>query len=245
MKSFFFAAKKYLIATLFMVVFVFTFINNMPSTMLGNLIKHYSNQRLQLYNPTGTFWNGSGLLAIPNPKSQQLTPLLLVNWVITPGFKKFIDIRFTVGKTPIAELYLNKQGLSLDDLDVSLSITQLSQLFDIVSSLGLSGNIEILSSHLAVSNKISGLLDVKLDSVSSGLSPVNPLGSYLVKIESDSGKIDVRSNPSSILSLDGTGSVQGLALKCRIAADKKSKMLEFVSVMGVPQADGSYLMRIF
>lgn len=217
----------------------------MPASILGSIIAHYSHERLQLYNPDGTFWNGSGLLAVSSPKTGQLSPLLLINWVITPGFTKFIDIKFRVGKTPIADLYLNKHGLNLDNLDVSLSINQVSQSFDIISSFGLSGNIEVLASHVLVNNKLDGKLNIKLNSVSSSLSPVNPLGTYKVELNIASGAIDVSSDPQSTLTLDGIGSPQGLTLKCRIDPAKKDKMLEFVTVMGVPEGDGSYQMKIF
>lgn len=238
-------SKKTLLIIAFVSVFFFSLISTIPAWVLGSIVANISNDRLRLYNTTGSFWHGSALLVVSSEKAHKSSPLLLTNWNITAGITKFIDIKFNVGNTQIADLYLNKHGVNLDNLDVSLSLVQLSQLADIVSSFGLSGNLEILSQHILLGNKLSGQLTLKLGSVSSGLSPVNPLGSYQVKFKALDNTFDLTSTPGSNLTLDGQGSTTGLTLTGRIAPDKKAQMLEFITVMGVAQADGSYKMKIY
>lgn len=245
MKSFFIRNKRVFISILFVWGFLFTFVMNIPSVMLGRIITHYSKGYLVLYNPHGTFWHGDGLLAVANQKSQEISPLLLINWDVKIGLKKFIDINFNVDNTPIAELYINKTGANLDKLDISLSITQVSQMIDIIKTLSLSGNLEITANHINIGKTIMGTLNVAINQVSSNIAPVNPLGNYQMSFDLSNGGINISSNSSANLSISGSGNLQGLTLKCMANPSKKDKMLEFMTVMGIPQPDGSYAMKVF
>ncbi|MFN7094306.1 MAG: hypothetical protein ACK4M7_02980, partial [Burkholderiales bacterium] len=114
MKHFLNQNKPFVIASLFILVFVISLINNMPTWILGKVVEHYSQGKLKLYNQNGNFWHGSGLLVATDTKLQQSAPLLLVDWNINLGLTKFIDVKFTMGNNPIAEVYLNKAGVNLD-----------------------------------------------------------------------------------------------------------------------------------
>lgn len=237
--------KRILIAICFIVVFLFTLVKDVPSSMLGRIIAHYSKGYLQLYNPNGTFWHGDGLLAMANSKSKDLSPLLLIHWDVKMGLKKYVDINFNVDKSSIAELYIDKTGANLDNLDILLSITQVSQLIDIVNSLGLSGSLEVMAKHINVGKKIDGVLNITMKQVSSNISPVNPLGTYQMTFDLHDGSIDVAADSNSNLAISGSGNLQSLTLSCKVLPSKKDKMLEFVTVMGIPRADGSYMMKVF
>lgn len=237
--------KRVFIIIAFAFVFMFTLIKNVPSNMLSKIITHYSKGYLQLYNPNGTFWHGSGLLAVANSKTGELSPLLLIDWDIKIGLKKFISIDFNVDKSSIANLYIDKTGANLDNLDIILSVTQVSQLVEIINSLGLSGNLEIMAKHINVGKNIDGVLNISINQVSSSISPVNPLGTYQMKFNLTDGAIDITSDPSSNLAISGSGNLQGLTLNCKVLPSKKDKMLEFITVMGIQRPDGSYAMKVF
>lgn len=245
MKNFINKNRRIFIIIAFALVFIFTLIKEIPSNMLGRIITHYSKGYLQLYNPSGTFWQGNGLLAVANSKTGELSPLLLINWDIKIGFKKFINIDFNVDKSSIANLYIDKTGAHLDNLDIILSVTQVSQLVEIINSLGLSGNLEIMAKHINIGKNIDGTLNISITQVSSSISPVNPLGTYQMKFNLADGAIDITSDSSSNLSINGSGNLQGLTLSCKVLPSKKDKMLEFITVMGIPRPDGSYAMKVF
>jgi hypothetical protein len=160
MQNFFRRNQRVFVTFLFIIVFMFTLIEETPSVMLGKIIQHYSKGHLQLYNPNGTFWNGSGLLAVADPKTEELSPLLLIDWKVKVGLKKFVSVNFSVDKSTIADFYVDKKGANLDNLNISLSVTQVSQLVDIINSLGLSGNLEIMAKHINVGKKLTGNLDI-------------------------------------------------------------------------------------
>lgn len=245
MKHFLNQNKPYVIASLFILVFVISLINNMPTWILGKVVEHYSQGKLKLYNQTGNFWHGSGLLVATDTKLQQSAPLLLVDWNINLGLTKFIDVKFTTGNHPIAEVYLNKAGVNLDKANLSLSISQVSQLSSIVQTLGLSGNISLITDHIILGKTTSGIFDIFLSNVSSSISPVNPLGSYKIQLNASNSSLNVDSVGGSLLTLKGNGNLNSLSLDARIDPAKKEQMAQFITVMGIPKADGSYELKIF
>lgn len=230
----------------FCIIFVCSFIYNTPTWVLAHLINTYSQQKLKLYNSHGTFWNGSGLIVIDNGKRQQSSPLLMLNWHISFGFKRIIEAKFAVGNNQIADLYLNTHGLNLDNLKLSLSIRQLSHILDIINDLDLSGNIALSASHVMLGKQNIGSFKVILSDVSSGLSPSNPLGTYNVNLDLGSGAIKVATTDmGSTLILNGTGNLNSLTLNAKINEAKREKMAQFITVMGIPQPDNSYMFKIF
>lgn len=239
-------SNKYLIVTICIFVFIATLIINIPTQILGNLINKYSEGHLQLYNQKGSFWNGEGLLVAKTKKSANGAPLILVNWDITFNFKKWVDIKFRVGNNQIAEIYLNNSGTNIDNLDVSLSISQVSNLFDIIKDMGLSGNIRINTSHININKTSLGNFGIYVDNISSVLSPVNPLGSYKGIFDIASGEIQVSTtNTASALKLSGTGNLNSLILNANTSEDNKTKLMQFLTATGMPKSDGSYDLRIF
>ena len=156
-----------------------------------------------------------------------------------------IDINFNIGSKHVAEFYINKTGANLDNLDLSISLTQVEKLFDIIKDLSVSGNINISTKHIQVGKKATGNLMVKIDNISSGLSRANPLGSYVVVLTTDNGNIQVSSAADSILNLDGTGSTDSLILEGRIRDDRREDMMQFITLMGIPKPNGAYQLKIF
>ncbi|MFN8770237.1 MAG: type II secretion system protein N [Neisseriaceae bacterium] len=236
--------KKIFITSIFIIIFLIAFINNIPSWVLGSALDKYSQHKLKLYDTQGTFWSGSGLLVATDSKTQS-APLILLNWSVALGFSKFVDVKFFVGNNQLVDIYLNKQGLYLDSLNMSLSMGQVTQLFGLIKNLGLSGNINMSSKQVHLGTKNEGIFNIKLTSVSSSISPVNPLGDYNINFDTGSGAIQVSSDNNSSLLLSGSGSLNSLILSGRIAPSKKDKLLQFMTIMGLPQPDGSYSLKIF
>jgi hypothetical protein len=238
--------KRYIIGIVFGIVFTITMIHDIPSWMLGSLVQKYSAGRLRFYDTRGTFWNGSGLLVAMGAKLQTSAPILLLNWNIKLGTTKFIDIDFNVGNKRIAEFYIDKSGSNLDKLDLSMSITQVEKLFDIIKDMSISGNVNISADHISIGKKMKGNFTLTLDNISSGISRVNPLGSYIVTLSTDTNQIEVSTKGSgSVLTLEGNGSINSLILEGRIKDDSKEDMMQFITLMGIPKANGAYQLKIF
>lgn len=238
--------KKRLFIIVFAVVFMLGMIINLPAWVLSSVMWHYSDGKLRLYNESGSFWHGSGLLVIENSRLKVSAPLVVMDWKLTLGFTKFVNVDFTIDNAPVANIYINKDGLNIDKLALSLSLDQVTQFVSFVGNLGLSGNLNISTTHVIISpNKGNGSFIAKLDGISSSMAPVNPLGSYIVNFNMTTGGIDITSQPGSVMDLSGSGNLSSLNLKALIQQDKIEQMAQFMTVMGMPSPDGSYLLKVF
>lgn len=236
--------KKILLVFFISFFFIYFLLINMPTYIVGNLISNYSQERFKLYNQDGNFWNGNGLL-VHISKQNISTPLLLINWKLKLGFKNFVTLKFYTGDTSIANLYINKNGINLDDINLSLSIMQISQVFDLIKNLGLSGNLHISSNHLLLNNKNFGEVKIVMNELSSQISPVNPLGNYMVTYDFFNDSINVNSFGNSLLNIKGNGNTNHLILNAKIDPDRKDKMIQFMTAFGFPNSDGSYDLKLY
>lgn len=237
--------RKIFISTTFIIIFLMAMIINIPTWVLGSVLSKYSQGRLHLYDTQGTFWNGSGLLVAVDQKTQHSAPLILLNWKAKLGLSELLEVKFFVGNTQLVKIYLNQQGVYLESLNISLSIGQLTEIFGLIKNLGLSGNIKVSTSQIHLGTKNEGVFDIKFTAISSGISPVNPLGDYDISFNTGSGAIGVNSSSDSALMLTGSGTINELILNGKVASTKREKLLQFITVMGLPQPDGSYNLKIF
>lgn len=236
--------NKKAVITIFVIAFLFGIINNIPAWVLANTVEHYSKHTLKLYNLDGNFWSGSGLLVVHNAKGNRASPLVRLDWKIILGFKKFFDVKFNISKKQIADLYIDKSGANLDNLDLSLSVIQVSQIADIINDMGVSGNIQIMTPHIRLGKKNEGHFIVKLDNISSSMSPINPLGSYTIDFNTANNQININYSPDSIIMLKGTGDLTGLIVNASVNESKKEKLQQLMAALGVPKPDGSYDLKI-
>lgn len=242
-------ARKYAIILSFVIVFLGTLIVNIPAWVLNIPLTKYTQGKLKLYNLNGSFWNGSGLLVALNKTNQQLegSPLISLKWNVSLGLPKYVNVQFSLGQRNVANAYLNNKGLNVDNLDLSLSVIQVSRLSDVITDLKLSGNLQINAKHLLIAKKqSSGIVNINAKDISSGVSPVNPLGSYKVALNIATSAIDVSTpGDDSILNLNGSGSSTTLTLKASINPSKTEQMKTFITLMGLPNPDGTYNLKLY
>ena len=238
--------KKKLTISLFVIIFMCGIVINLPAWILSSTMSYYSGGKVKLYNETGNFWRGSGLLVIENKRLKVSAPLIVINWNLSLGFRRFVNVAFSIDSNKIADVYLNKDGLNLDKLELSLSLDQVTQLVSIVGNLGLSGNLNLSTPHMLITTKKSvGVFNAKVDSISSSMAPINPLGSYNISFDVSNGAIKVSSTPGSTLGITGSGNEGSLSLRAIVKADKREQMSQFMTVLGIPGSDGSYTLKVF
>jgi hypothetical protein len=247
---FFLKFRKSLIVISFITIFVGVMIVNTPAWVLNSPLTKYSRGQLKLYNLSGSFWNGSGLLVASASSKHNKTgavPLIHLSWKVSLGLSKYMNVQLLLDQRNVANVYLDKHGLSIDNLDISLSISQISRLSDIIDDLKIAGNLQLKAKHILIAGKQTGTMDMIAKNVSSGMSPVNPLGSYNIKINLDGGKIDIATNDddSTVLNLNGSGTFNALTVKASVSNEKAEKMKTFITLMGIPNPDGTYNLKLF
>src|SRR6185437_9972400 len=89
--------RKYSIIIAFIAIFIGTLIINLPAWVLNAPFTKYSQGQLKLYNLTGSFWSGSGLLVASSLSKQNrvdAVPLIHLSWKVSLGLSKYIGVQF-------------------------------------------------------------------------------------------------------------------------------------------------------
>lgn len=238
-------SKKILLSIAIFWLFIASIIYKAPAWLVGSLASKYSQHYLTTRNETGTFWNGSALLVASDEKGKKFVPLLRINWKIKLGLTKFITLDITSSGHSVASISLVKTGLDVQNVDLNLGMDQLVAFAGNLSTLNLSGSVHVTAANLHLGKTNNGILNASLDSIGSGMSPINPIGNYSINLDLSNMGIDVSSNSGSVINVTGTGNINGLALNAKVSDDKREQMLQFMTMMGLPQADGSYLLKVF
>lgn len=237
--------QRILVICILSISFIGGLIVYMPAWIVGSLADKYSEHRISTSNEQGTFWNGGAMLMASDSSGKNLVQITRIKWKVKLGFSNFVSINFTSSDKTIANVNLNKSGLEVNNVNLILSMDQLEPFLGTLSSMSLSGNVHVDANSLKLSKSNSGIVNVKLEDVGSGISPVNPIGSYTVQLDLANSSIDVSCTPDSVISVKGSGNMKGLTLNSTIQSDKKDKLLQFMTMMGMPQPDGSYQMKVF
>lgn len=239
--------SKYLITTVVVLFAIYYFIYSTPTWVLSYFISKYSDQNFAISNQSGTFWQGSGLLVINNPALKGAIPVMDINWHITLGLKKLISVHLSSFNNTIAVVTVDKNGLHLNDLSLTVSLSQTSYLLAALHSLDLAGTVNITSSdgiNIGRHGGMEGTINANLYHLSSTISPLNPIGDYSATMNLKSGVIIVKTINDAIIKIDGEGSIRGLTLNASVQPDKKDKLLQFMVMFGDQVGDNQYKLKL-
>lgn len=237
--------KKFFWIILLILIFIGAVINRMPAWIVGSIAAKVSNNHVMTRSETGTFWNGAALLVASDKDNKKIVPMIYVNWKVKLGLAKFVTIDLMSSGQSIANVSLTKDGLDVTNVNLGMSMDQLAAFAGNLSTLNLSGSAHVMSNNIHLGKSNTGSINVTLTDIGSGMSPVNPIGNYNLTLDLAAQGIDVSSEPSSVIKVTGSGNTSGLALNARVDEDKKEQMLQFMTMMGIPQGDGSYLLKVF
>lgn len=221
------------------------FIYKLPAWFLGVLTSKYTDSRLITREEYGTFWNGSALLVASDKDNKKNVPLRRIDWTVQIGFKNFVTLNVKSSGSQLASITLQKDGVHVDGVNMVLSIEQLIGFATNLSTIGLFGDVNVTANGIILSKTNKGQINVSLNSIGSSMSPLNPLGSYTVSFNLANNQLNVQSSGDSILNISGNGNTNSLSLNASVKEDSQDQMLQFMTMMGVPQGDGSYLLKVF
>lgn len=218
-----------------------------PSWVLAHIIAKASDNKLQMYDETGSFWQGEGLLVLHSRINQKdfYAPLIYLNWNLVFNFSKLLEFKFSSSNKDLAQVYLKHGAIAIDNLSLWLSVDQTSNLMELIKDMSLAGSLEISAKHLLLGKFNSGQLLINFNNISSGIAPINPLGSYQVLISLTDQTIKVTSAANSTIILTGDGNMTSLNLKASIIKDKIEQLTQFITLLGMPNSDGSYQLKVF
>lgn len=237
--------RKILISIAAVIVSVSILVIEMPAWLVGTIFSHYTSGRLVTRNESGSFWHGNALLVAVSENKKTQEPLIRVSWDLKLGLSKFVSLDLKSYNKQIASIYINKDGANVDNLDALLAINQLTAFTGNLNTLKLSGNMHVNTPNLVIGKKMSGSIQLQLNNIGSGISPINPIGNYNVGFDLSNLSINVNSSGDSVINVSGSGDLKHLQLSARVQEDKKADMLQFMTMMGAPQPDGSYELKVY
>jgi general secretion pathway protein N len=192
-----------------------------PASWLGVMLEKETDGRFALGDVQGSIWSGSAFVGVAATKSGDLTPLLPGRfvWHLSPilllgqidfGVENSASLRSPVAITG------NFRHVQVSPGGVVLPSERLSGLGSPLNTVRPSGEITLSWDELEMSLQnqqldINGTMKLTMQEIASALSPIKPLGSYLMTFVWHGQKADMNlTTLQGPLMLSGTGAlVQG------------------------------------
>jgi len=161
-----------------------------PAAWLGVLLEHETDGRFALGDVQGSVWNGSAFIGVAATKNGDVTPLLPGRfvWHLSPilllgqidlGLENSASLR-----SPVS-IAGNFRRVQISPSGLILPSERLSGLGSPLNTVRPSGEITLSWDELEMSllNQqldINGTMKLTMQQIASALSPIKPLGSYLM-----------------------------------------------------------------
>lgn len=233
-----------------------------PAALVDVALNNATSGRLRLANAGGTFWQGSGRLVLAdtlanvNTSNERTDDGTVVQGLVLPG-----DIQWTISRLPLfigmLEASLRLDGMvaplrlngRIDELrgsagSLNLASIELSRLGSPWNTIRPSGLISLRWNDFTIKRTLfEGKMTIEIRDASSVMTPVQPLGSYQVDIESSGAKADLKLvTLAGPLNLTGAGiwtSQRGVSFSAEANADpsERERLQAFLAMVGRRQGD--------
>lgn len=190
-------------------IYAATLIATIPASWASRALERTSAQKLQLREPAGSLWAGSGRL-YANQRSGPLLDLGELRW--RTSWSAILDARLaidlTLGDAPSAvQVLLSPSGTTLRGLELALPGQIVAAFSPALEGLGPQGLLRLRSADLRIDgNSILGLAELEWRQVQLARAPGLDLGSHLARLRGGGSKVDIElSTIDGPLRLSGSG----------------------------------------
>ena len=218
-----------------------------PASWMAVLLEKQSAGKLTLGDPQGSLWRGSAFIGgapsgsdpvtplVPGRFEWRLSPLLLIGRVHlqlenTSALARPVEISGTVSQLQIAPSSLTLPAERLAGLGAPLNTLQPTGVMQLAW-----GPLNVSRSGARVD--MTGKLTLDLQDMASRMSPVKPLGSYLLNMDWRGDYADVRlATQRGALVLNGSGAIRQNRLQfagtAEAAAGEEEKLANLLNLLG-------------
>jgi general secretion pathway protein N len=230
-------------------VFLFVFA---PADYFAHGVGLVSRGAVTVQQSSGTFWRGSGTLALARATAHDAAqPLGQVQWIIRP-WQLFtgsivVELQFAGHDTEArATVGVGLRHHTLDNVAIVAPVGYIAPFYPAAGLMGLSGRLRVTAATLEISKEaLQGSAELLWEGAASRLLPIAPIGDYKLQVSSQGKRADLRlSTVQGVLQIAGQGEWRlfedgTLRVQGTIAPSAPQPALEpFLNTFGPPQADG-------
>lgn len=230
------------IATILMTVLVFC-----PASWMAVLLEKQTAGKLTLGDPQGSLWHGSAFVGGAAGNNEPVTPLLpgRFAWTLSPLLligRVNLRLENPAALANPVELSGGLHQWQITSSAVTLPAERLAGLGAPLNTLQPSGVMQLTWGPLQLLRTdaridMIGKLTLELQDMASRMSPVAPLGSYLVKMDWQGNHAGVQlTTTRGALVLNGTGAIRQNRLQfsgtAEAAAGSEEKLANLLNLLG-------------
>lgn len=175
-------------------VYATALVATIPAPWVSRAIAQFSGEKLQLREPEGTLWSGSGrLYAVP--RTGPLLELGPLRWRTSrsAALTAKLEIEATLGEAPRAvRIQLAPSGTSIRGLQLTLPAEVIAAFAPALDALGPAGELRVRSDDLRFEGpSVLGLAELEWRQVRLARAPGIDLGSHLARLRGGGSKVDI------------------------------------------------------
>lgn len=223
-----------------------------PATLFDAALAEATEGRLRIAQAQGTLWSGRGLLEIRSDDGRSALARRLA-WRFLPRDLLAARVGYQLQLEPVSQPFpvrLSWTGIEIRDADIRLPAAALGHGVPGLASLGLSGELELRIASLSLGRDAARMdASVQWRNAASALSPVAPLGDYELALAGTGPEVRaVLRTLQGPLQLGGAGSwahgsQPDFLATARVPPDLQPRLVPFLRLVAVEQADGSFVWR--
>ncbi len=230
------------ITTVLLTVLVFC-----PASWMAPLLENQTAGKLTLGDPQGSLWHGSAFIGGAAGNNAPVTPLLpgRFAWTLSPLLlvgRVHLRLDNPAALSSPVELSGSLHDWQVTPSALTLPAERLAGLGAPLNTLQPSGVMQLVWGPLRLSRNearvdLTGKLSLDLQDMASRMSPVAPLGSYLLKMDWQGNHAGVQlTTTRGALVLNGTGAIRQNRLQfsgtAEAAAGSEEKLANLLNLLG-------------
>jgi general secretion pathway protein N len=224
-----------------------------PADWLALLLEKQTGGRLILGDPQGSLWHGSAFIGGAASSIDAVTPLLpgRFGWELSPILllgRLHLELENPAALRAPVEITGGLSSWQISPSSLTLPAERLAGLGAPLNTLQPSGSMQLGWGALQVTREgqqvdLRGPMKLTLNDIGSRMSPVKPLGSYVVELDWRGAQAGLQlKTVQGALRLAGSGSFKDGRLQfsgtAQAAAGQEDKLANLLNLLGRHRQDG-------
>ncbi len=224
-----------------------------PASLIGAALQQATEGRLHLTDTRGKLWSGTGQIEMRD-RMQKTAVVKNVAWRVLPLYflRGQMRVEFTLDQmVKPFPLTLSVSQIEISDADINLPAAALGLVEPKLAPLGLTGDLLLHVTSLAVSrNAMQGKAVLQWRGAGSAYTRISPLGDYELRLDGEASAVRAALRTlQGPLQLDGQGAWTSgtrptFLGSARIAPDERQQLAPLMRMIALERSDGSFELQL-